>query len=250
MIAQTVSSLAPSTQQPPHPCSTSQDPCGYFCCAVGECRCPPPPSAGLHCNLSIDHRSGFRKELQVRPPPHRDLTWSSRAEPEINGQVPSVLGSVRGPQVFAGGHGGTDAHRERCSWDPVSLPWLHPRAWGGRTLSPLTSRRLMAPSSEIPSSGAFSQVGWLSLHCSRGLLDNHTGLSLGVQQSAELGNREGRDTTQAPILPVFPGAYMGLYWEEREAEGDLLDLEVNSECHLPTHILRGCIGAGRLDQRF
>lgn len=25
--------------------------------------------------------------------------------------------------------------RERRSWDPVSLPWLHLRAWGGRTLS-------------------------------------------------------------------------------------------------------------------
>lgn len=100
-------------------------------------------------------------------------TWtsSSYTEPEINGQVPSMLESARGPQVCTGRHRGCDAHREKCSWDPVSLPWLHLQARGGRTLNPPHLPQAESLSSEIPSSWAFSQVGWLShicVPCSRG----------------------------------------------------------------------------------
>lgn len=197
---------------------------GIFAVLLGSEDALLPTALGCFviCLLIIGQDSG--RSCRRGRLPTGTWTSSSHTEPEINGQVPSMLGSARGPQVCTGGHGGSDAHRERLSWDPVSLSRLHLWAWSGRTLSPLHLPE--ADGSIIRDSFllGFLPGGMAEPACSRGLLDSDVGLSLGVQQSAELGSYTFKMLHDLSILPVFPGAYISLCCVGRGAGAELLYL--------------------------
>lgn len=88
---------------------------GLSAVLLGNGDAPPPPRPNTrrvssHCELSIDHQSGFRKEPQARPPPgDLDIIWLQRTRASIARSDGAGIcvdpGLCRRTQ-------GSDAHRE------------------------------------------------------------------------------------------------------------------------------------------
>lgn len=225
-----------------------QDPFGNFCSVVRKWECPALHSTWSHCNLSIDHQSGFRMSCRHSHPSmgpgHRPAT-----QKKINCQVQLYWDWVD-LQAYTEESEGFGVHRSTAG-DLLPLylageaeTWVLLSQADGVGKLPISlpaSSRPGIPSLEILSF-------WTSYHsllpagmangatsaCTKAAVLNVNVDYLPVEQKSKVGTVERSEKTlslpldapQVSILPAFPEAYRD-YTGEGAARGELCYFKVS-----------------------